>query len=163
SYLLASGLFIFSLRWLSRPETARRGVAAGVAGMTLAIVGTLLHPEVAHYEWIAVAVVVGTIIGVPLPRVPVTAVPQAAGVARRGPRRRGEVQPLAPGRRAHPVPHVRDRGRGDPRLRHPDRQPDGRGQAAGGDPDPADRLSRPERDQPVPARDRGRRGDLARG
>jgi NAD(P) transhydrogenase subunit beta len=57
SYLVASALFIFSLRWLSRPDTARRGVLAGVLGMTLAVVGTLLHPEVVHFEWIAIAVV----------------------------------------------------------------------------------------------------------
>ena len=42
TYLLASGLFIFSLRWLSRPDTARRGVLAGVLGMTLAVLGTLV-------------------------------------------------------------------------------------------------------------------------
>ena len=58
SYLAASALFIFSLRWLNRPETARRGVLAGVLGMGLAIVGTLLYPEVVHLEWIALAVVV---------------------------------------------------------------------------------------------------------
>ena len=28
-YLVASALFILSLRWLSMPATARRGVAAG--------------------------------------------------------------------------------------------------------------------------------------
>ena len=43
SYLLAAVLFILSLRWLNHPSTARRGVAAGVAGMAAAIAGTLLH------------------------------------------------------------------------------------------------------------------------
>ena len=81
TYLLASGLFIFSLRWLSRPETARRGVGAGVLGMSLAVVGTLLHPEVRHFEWIAIAVVVGTLIGVPLSRVALTAVPQRTALS----------------------------------------------------------------------------------
>jgi H+-translocating NAD(P) transhydrogenase subunit beta len=81
SYLVASALFIFSLRWLSRPDTARRGVLAGVLGMTLAVVGTLLHPEVVHFEWIAIAVVVGTIIGVPLSRVALTAVPQRTALS----------------------------------------------------------------------------------
>ena len=42
TYLLAAALFILSLRWLNHPRTARRGVAAGVGGMTAAIVGTLL-------------------------------------------------------------------------------------------------------------------------
>ncbi|MGH9887352.1 MAG: NAD(P)(+) transhydrogenase (Re/Si-specific) subunit beta, partial [bacterium] len=81
TYLAASALFIFSLRWLSRPDTARRGVLAGVLGMTLAIAGTLLHPEVKHYEWIAIAVVVGTVIGWPLSRVALTAVPQRTALS----------------------------------------------------------------------------------
>ena len=56
TYLAAAALFIFSLRWLSRPNTARRGVFAGVLGMALAIVGTLLHPEIVGFQWIAIAV-----------------------------------------------------------------------------------------------------------
>ncbi len=81
SYLAAAALFILSLRWLSNPKTARRGVAAGVAGMTAAILGTLLYPEIVRYEWIIVAAVVGTIIGVPLSRVPLTAVPQRTALS----------------------------------------------------------------------------------
>jgi NAD(P) transhydrogenase subunit beta len=81
AYVLAAALFIFSLRWLSRPQTARRGVAAGVLGMTLAVLGTLLHPEIASYLWIAVAAAVGTAIGIPLSRVPLTAVPQRTALS----------------------------------------------------------------------------------
>ena len=81
SYLAAAALFILSLRWLSDPKTARRGVAAGVAGMAAAIVGTLLHPEIVSYTWIIVAVVVGTVIGVPLSRVALTAVPQRTALS----------------------------------------------------------------------------------
>ena len=81
SYLAAAALFILSLRWLSAPKTARRGVAAGVAGMAAAIVGTLLHPEIVNYTWIIVAFVVGTAIGVPLSRVPLTAVPQRTALS----------------------------------------------------------------------------------
>jgi proton-translocating NAD(P)+ transhydrogenase subunit beta len=81
SYLLAAALFIVSLRWLSDPRTARRGVAAGVAGMAAAIVGTLLHPEIVSYTWIVVAFIVGTAIGVPLSKVPLTAVPQRTALS----------------------------------------------------------------------------------
>jgi NAD(P) transhydrogenase subunit beta len=81
SYLAAAALFIFSLRWLSRPETARRGVLAGVLGMAAAIVGTLFHPEIVHFEWIVIGVVVGTIAGVPLSRVALTAVPQRTALS----------------------------------------------------------------------------------
>jgi H+-translocating NAD(P) transhydrogenase subunit beta len=81
SYLVAATLFIWSLRCLTDPKTARQGVLAGVAGMTAAIVGTLLHPEIVGYSWIAVAFVVGTLIGVPLSRVPLTAVPQRTALS----------------------------------------------------------------------------------
>ena len=81
SYLLAAVLFILSLRWLSHPSTARRGVAAGVAGMAAAIVGTLLASRDRRLHWIVVAMVVGTAIGVPLSRVPLTAVPQRTALS----------------------------------------------------------------------------------
>jgi NAD(P) transhydrogenase subunit beta len=81
SYLAAAALFILSLRWLSAPKTARRGVAAGVAGMTLAVVGTLIHPGIVNYTWIITAFIVGTAIGVPLSRVPLTAVPQRTALS----------------------------------------------------------------------------------
>jgi H+-translocating NAD(P) transhydrogenase subunit beta len=81
TYLAAAGLFILSLRWLNHPKTARRGVAAGVGGMTLAIVGTLLAPEIINYSWIAIAAVVGIAIGVPLSWVPLTAVPQRTALS----------------------------------------------------------------------------------
>jgi NAD(P) transhydrogenase subunit beta len=81
SYLVAAALFILSLRWLSNPKTARRGVGAGVGGMALAIVGTLLHPDIVSFKWIAVALVIGTAIGIPLSRVPLTAVPQRTALS----------------------------------------------------------------------------------
>jgi len=81
TYLAAAALFIFSLRWLSTPKTARQGVAAGVAGMTLAVIGTVLHPEIVSYKWILIALVVGTAIGVPLSWVPLTAVPQRTALS----------------------------------------------------------------------------------
>ena len=81
SYLAAAALFILSLRWLSDPKTARRGVGAGVAGMAAAIGGTLLHPEIVNYTWIVIACIVGTAIGVPLSKVPLTAVPQRTALS----------------------------------------------------------------------------------
>jgi len=81
SYLAAAALFILSLRWLNDPKTARRGVAAGVAGMSAAIVGTLFQPEIVNYTWIVVAFVVGTAAGIPLSRVALTAVPQRTALS----------------------------------------------------------------------------------
>jgi NAD(P) transhydrogenase subunit beta len=81
AYLVATALFILSLKWMGSPTTARRGVRAGELGMLLAIGGTLLHREIVDYRWIAVALVLGTLIGVPLGRVQMTAVPQRTALS----------------------------------------------------------------------------------
>ena len=81
TYLIATALFILSLKWLSSPKTARRGVFAGELGMLLAIVGTLLHQGIVEYKWIFIALVLGTIIGVPLGEVAMTAVPQRTALS----------------------------------------------------------------------------------
>jgi len=80
-YLIASALFILSLKWMSSPTTARRGIWAGEIGMVLAICGTLLHHGIIDYRLIAIALVLGTIIGVPLGRVQMTAVPQRTALS----------------------------------------------------------------------------------
>src|SRR5262245_39645601 len=81
-YLIAAGRFILSLKWMSSPETARRGVLAGGAGMLIAIVGTLLRHEVLSYEWILIAFLLGSAIGVPLAyMMPMTAVPQRTALS----------------------------------------------------------------------------------
>ncbi|MGE3819046.1 MAG: NAD(P)(+) transhydrogenase (Re/Si-specific) subunit beta, partial [Isosphaeraceae bacterium] len=74
-------LFVLSLKWLSSPATAKRGVRAGEIGMFLAILGTLLHREVIEYRWVVVGLVLGTIIGVPLGLVRMTAVPQRTALS----------------------------------------------------------------------------------
>ncbi|PYT93568.1 MAG: NAD synthetase [Acidobacteria bacterium] len=81
TYLIATALFILSLKWLSSPTTARRGVFAGEIGMLLAIVGTLLHHGIVEYKWILIALVLGSIIGVPLGEVAMTAVPQRTALS----------------------------------------------------------------------------------
>jgi len=80
-YLVASALFILSLRWMSTPSTARRGIWAGEAGMVIAIAGTLLHHGIVDYKWIAVGLVLGSLIGVPLGMVQMTAVPQRTALS----------------------------------------------------------------------------------
>src|SRR5664279_854713 len=49
--------------------------------MLLAIVGTLLNRGIVDYKWIAIALVLGTIIGVPLGKVAMTAVPQRTALS----------------------------------------------------------------------------------
>jgi H+-translocating NAD(P) transhydrogenase subunit beta len=80
-YLIASVLFIFSLKWMSSPTSARHGIWAGEAGMLLAVCGTLLHHGIVDYRLIAIALVLGTIIGIPLGRVAMTAVPQRTALS----------------------------------------------------------------------------------
>ena len=69
-YLVSAGLFILSLMWMNHPSTARRGVFAGIIAMVAAIGGTLLLPEFQGYGWIAGAVILGFIAGIPLAMVP---------------------------------------------------------------------------------------------
>jgi len=81
TYLTATVLFVLSLKWLSSPATARRGVFAGELGMLLAVTGTLFHHGIVDYKWIAIALVLGTVIGVPLGNVQMTAVPQRTALS----------------------------------------------------------------------------------
>jgi NAD(P) transhydrogenase subunit beta len=81
SYLASAALFVFALHWMNAPQTARKGVRAGVAAMALAMVGTLLTPGIVNWSWIAVAVAAGVAVGVPLSWVPLTAVPQRTALS----------------------------------------------------------------------------------
>ena len=81
TYLIATALFILSLKWMSSPVTARRGVRAGEIGMVLAIAGTLMSHDIVDYKWVAIALVLGSIIGVPLGLVQMTAVPQRTALS----------------------------------------------------------------------------------
>src|SRR5436309_1802028 len=82
SYLIAAALFVLSLKWLSAPATSRKGVWAGEVGMALAIVGTLILPEIQSFQWIILALLVGTAIGIPIALLmPMTAVPQRTALS----------------------------------------------------------------------------------
>jgi NAD(P) transhydrogenase subunit beta len=80
-YLVASALFILSLKWMSSPATARHGILAGEVGMVLAIAGTLLNRGIIDYKWIIIGLVLGTGIGIPLGMVQMTAVPQRTALS----------------------------------------------------------------------------------
>jgi len=80
-YLVASVLFIFALHWMNTPATARRGVFAGIGGTGLAVLVTWADPSVIHHVWIILAIVAGFVVGVPLSRVPLTAVPQRTALS----------------------------------------------------------------------------------
>jgi NAD(P) transhydrogenase subunit beta len=81
TYLLAAALFILSLKWLSHPRTARRGVWAGEIGMALAVIGTVLAFRVG-IQWVVFGIVVGSLIGAPMAIwMPMTAVPQRTALS----------------------------------------------------------------------------------
>jgi len=83
-YLASAALFILSLKWMGQVKTARRGNWAGTAAMLLAVVGTLVGGGISSqgFMWIAIAVVVGSAVGLPMALVmPMTAVPQRTALS----------------------------------------------------------------------------------
>ncbi len=81
-YFLASISFIFGLKMLSNPKTARNGNLIAAAGMTLAIIATifLYHHDgkpIGNLIWILIGIAVGTVIGVMMAKkVQMTSMPQ---------------------------------------------------------------------------------------
>ncbi|RZM09561.1 MAG: NAD synthetase, partial [Sphingomonas sp.] len=77
AYLIAGVCFILALRGLSSPATSRRGNRLGMAGMTIAVVTTLVTHEIASLPEILVAIAIGGGIGwVIARRIAMTAMPQ---------------------------------------------------------------------------------------
>lgn len=77
AYLVAALLFIWGLKELSHPRTARRGNAIAAVGMLIAIVFTLLDRQVLSFAAIFVALLTGSVIGALLAyRIRMTAMPQ---------------------------------------------------------------------------------------
>src|SRR5688572_30857073 len=71
AYLGAAILFILSLGGLSNPETSRRGNLFGMVGMAIAVLATVLGPQVGPkgIAWIVGAMAVGGMIGLYAARV----------------------------------------------------------------------------------------------
>ncbi|MEZ5814955.1 MAG: NAD(P)(+) transhydrogenase (Re/Si-specific) subunit beta [Alphaproteobacteria bacterium] len=77
AYIVSAVLFILALRGLSHPESARRGLTFGMAGMGLAIFTTLLLPQVGGTFWILTGIGIGGAIGAYIARtIDMTALPQ---------------------------------------------------------------------------------------
>jgi H+-translocating NAD(P) transhydrogenase subunit beta len=82
TYLAASVLFIFGLKGLSHPDTARRGMNLAALGMLMAVIGTLVRHEIIRYEWIIVGLVIGSVIGAAMSIwMPMTAMPQRTALS----------------------------------------------------------------------------------
>jgi H+-translocating NAD(P) transhydrogenase subunit beta len=77
AYLISAILFIFALKGLTHPASARRGNLFGILGMTIAVGATLLGSEVQSYGFIIAGVAAGAVIGsVVAIRIQMTAMPQ---------------------------------------------------------------------------------------
>jgi len=77
AYLVSAVLFIFALKGLTHPSTARRGNLFGMLGMAIALGATLLGAEVQGYWLIGIAGALGATIGIVIAlRIQMTAMPQ---------------------------------------------------------------------------------------
>jgi NAD(P) transhydrogenase subunit beta len=79
AYIVAFALFITGLSKLTSPTTAVQGNKIAAVGMAIAVVATLLNPELegSDFVLIAIGIAIGTAVGVPAARqVKMTAMPQ---------------------------------------------------------------------------------------
>ena len=81
TYLLAAALFIFGLKLLGSPATARKGNLLASVGMLIAVVITLLNQEILNYYMILIGVIIGASIGGVLAKqIRMTAMPQMVAI-----------------------------------------------------------------------------------
>jgi proton-translocating NAD(P)+ transhydrogenase subunit beta len=77
AYVVSAALFIFGLKQLGSPATARRGNMISSLGMLLAIVAALLDQGIVSYTWILAGVIIGGTIGAAVARmVEMTSIPE---------------------------------------------------------------------------------------
>ena len=77
SYIIAAVLFIFGLKQLSSPSTARAGNRLAAIGMAIALAATLLDRQIISFWTIAVGTLIGAAMGIYFGRtVQMTAMPQ---------------------------------------------------------------------------------------
>ncbi|NES99612.1 MAG: NAD(P)(+) transhydrogenase (Re/Si-specific) subunit beta [Sphaerospermopsis sp. SIO1G1] len=81
TYLVAASLFIFGLKKLGSPATARNGNLLAAVGMLFAVVATLLDQQVLNYQMILVGLAIGSAIGAfAAYKVQMTQMPQMVGL-----------------------------------------------------------------------------------
>jgi len=81
AYLIAASLFIWGLKKLGSPATARQGNLLAAIGMLVAVVVTLLDQQVLNYGMILLGIAIGSGIGALVAyKVEMTAMPQLVGL-----------------------------------------------------------------------------------
>jgi NAD(P) transhydrogenase subunit beta len=77
SYVLAAALFIFGLKLLGHPSSARKGNLLSAIAMLIAIVVTMFDNNIVSFQMIAIAMLAGSILGVLAARlIAMTAMPE---------------------------------------------------------------------------------------
>jgi NAD(P) transhydrogenase subunit beta len=63
-YVISAALFIFGLKLLGHPATARKGNRLSAIAMLIAIIVTLLDQHIVSYSWIIISLLAGSAVGV---------------------------------------------------------------------------------------------------
>src|SRR5690349_6131789 len=80
-YLVATVCFILGLQGLASPRTAVRGNISAMLGMVIAIVVTLMNPEVKSFEWIIGGLGLGALVGIAIAlKIQMTSMPQLVAI-----------------------------------------------------------------------------------
>jgi H+-translocating NAD(P) transhydrogenase subunit beta len=81
AYLVSATLFVFGLKLLGSPASARKGNALAALAMLIAVVFTLIENRVLNWTGIMVGLIVGSLVGaLSARRVKMTAMPQLVGL-----------------------------------------------------------------------------------
>jgi NAD(P) transhydrogenase subunit beta len=81
AYLMAAILFILALAGLSKQESAQTGNWYGIIGMAIALIATIASPGVEAFEYILIAMVIGSAIGLRLAlKVEMTQMPELVAI-----------------------------------------------------------------------------------
>jgi NAD(P) transhydrogenase subunit beta len=80
-YLISISLFIFGLKFLGSPKTARRGNLLSMLAMLIAVAVTLLDRQIIGFSYIIAGIVIGGLIGTLVAKkVQMTAMPQMVAI-----------------------------------------------------------------------------------
>lgn len=67
-YLITTVLFIFGLKLMGHPATARKGNLLSAVGMLIAVIATLLDQQIISYQLIIITMLIGALIGATVAR-----------------------------------------------------------------------------------------------